>query len=121
MLERPLGLNFGPRLLTASELMPDPRDEIEDQRKRDADQDRAREGKIKRCVFATIDNVAGQTADGNVSPASQHQHQTNQHYEQAEPDNHLANFGHQPILKQKRGGCGSRARRLGSIDFVPGL
>ena len=52
-------------------------------------------------MLPTINNVAGQTAYGKIRPAKQDQRQTDGRKNQAKKQQHLADVGHESILKAK--------------------
>ena len=74
---------------------------IEDHGQNHTQQDGRRQREIESSVLTAIDNVAGQSSDGKIGAPNQNKYQSYSRENHAEEQQHLANIGHNPILKAK--------------------
>lgn len=77
--------------------------EVENQGKYDAEQDRGGQGKVEGEVAAPMHDVAGQTADGEPGPPEQHDQQSDRDQDRSQNDDRLAQVEHDLILTPPRG------------------
>jgi hypothetical protein len=67
---------------------------IQDQRKQNAEQDASRQWKIEGRVLAAINDVARQFANRQVCALQEHKHETRDHQQESEEDQELAKIHH---------------------------
>ncbi len=85
-------------MLKARQSVANPTDEVQNERKHYAEQDRSREGKIERGVLAAIDDVAGQAAEGNTGTAEQDDDDASNDDDPAQKNQQFSKISHGFIL-----------------------
>ena len=72
--------------------------EVEHQREHNAEQDRGGQGEVEGEVAAAIEDVAGQTTDGELGAPEQHDQQSDRDQDRAQNNDELAQVEHDLIL-----------------------
>lgn len=68
---------------------PSPND-IQDEGEQDAEQDRGREREVEGCVLAAVEDVAGETSQGQVEAGEEGQQKSGDDEDRAEDDEEFA-------------------------------
>ena len=88
------GLSWAAHFMGFPTLAAEAADQIKDQRKDNADQDRCREREVENRVLATVGDVARKATDGQVGASGKHQHYADDGDYHAQTDQQLAEADH---------------------------
>ena len=97
--------------------MPKLADDVEHYGERYAEQDRGSQGEIECRRLATIDNVAGQTSERQMSPARQRQQDAKANNHHTDDDEKLPDIGHTLIVDEGKSAPDSILADLLSLHY----
>src|SRR5262249_54708965 len=85
-------------------LVAEPSDDVEGHGEDDAEQNRSCQRKVKGCVLAAIEDVAGEAAEGQIGFADEEEKQAHDYDEEAEEDQDASEIHHGISVAQKAEG-----------------